>query len=528
MKKIIVFVFLCGFGLIINAQPNIDKIITIEGVQKHIKILASEEFQGRESGYIGQKKAAEYIAKEFLNFGLLSKNNAQNFEKYYQTFNMYGRKKIKYSIKFDSTTFSYKNAPKEKAQSGIVLVYRPKSLENGNTILYFGKNYIIKNKINYIHLINNNTFEEINKIDTTHYIYIPSNSLQEGMQTIEKALIKTNHKTFLIAIPNKEYKKHSDAYVGGWLLEIPVGNVPKYTNFDMIGSSAPKSLSNSNVVIEEFIKKHNDIQLIITSEYSAKKFFDKKLNKLINSKKTFTKKVEINADFENDLSNIPTENVLGYIEGTDFKNEVIVIGAHFDHIGVDEKGICYGADDNASGTAAVIEIAKTFYELSKQGIKPRRSILFIAFTAEEKGLYGSKFYTYNPWFEHKNTVAMLNMDMIGRFNKKNKNKNYSYVVGFGDEKRDLKKTTKKMNKKTQKLSIDSHPGVIGKLMFRFGSDHFNFNKKEVSTLIFSSGFKQPDYHTPRDTYDKIDFVNTTYITKLVFYTAWELANQIEE
>lgn len=528
MKKLIVFVFLCSFGFIIKAQPNIDNILTKEGIQKHLKFLASDEFEGRESGYIGQKKAAEYIAKEFLNFGLLSKNNAENFEKYYQSFNMYGRKKIDYSIRFDSTTFFYKNAPKEKKPNSIVVLLRPKSLENGTSLLYFGKNYSIKNKINYIHLINNNTFEELNKIDSTHYLFIPSKSLQDGLQILEKIFTKSNNKTFLIAIPNKEYKKYSKAYVGEWLLEIPVGNEPKYTHFNMFGSFSPSSLSNSNVIIEEFLKKHKDIQLIVTSEYYTKKLFDQKLNKLIKSKKSFTKKVEINADFENDLSNIPTENVLGYIEGSEFKNEVIVIGAHFDHVGIDELGICYGADDNASGTAAVIEIAKTFYELSKQGIKPKRSILFIAFSAEEKGLYGSKFYTYNPWFEHKNTVAMLNMDMIGRFNKKNKSKNYSYVVGFGDDKRDLKRTSKKINKKTQKLSIDSHPGVIGKLMFRFGSDHFNFNKKEVSTLMFSSGFKQPDYHTPRDTYDKIDFVNTTYITKLVFYTAWELANQIDD
>src|SRR5690606_19119315 len=131
------------------------------------------------------------------------------------------------------------------------------------------------------------------------------------------------------------------------------------------------------------------------------------------------------AEFGTNAATLSDPNVLGYLEGTDKKDELLVIGGHYDHDGKDSKGnIFFGADDNASGTTAVLELARTFASAKAAGKGPRRSILFITYAAEEKGLLGSKFYTENPIFPLSSTVACINIDMIGRVDDKHLHGNH--------------------------------------------------------------------------------------------------------
>jgi len=224
---------------------------------------------------------------------------------------------------------------------------------------------------------------------------------------------------------------------------------------------------------------------------------------------------------------ISDPNVIGYLEGTDLKNEVVVVCGHWDHDGILPDGTFFpGADDNGSGTVGVVEVAKAFAQAKKEGKGPRRSILFIALSAEEKGLLGSQYYVENPIIPLTQTVACLNIDMIGRIDDKHLNgdHNYIHVIGVNKLSTDLKLIVEKANTDTKmKLDYDyDHPEEPMRLYYR--SDHYNFAKKGIPSLFFFSGL-HPHYHTPEDTIDKIDFPMMVKREKLIFYTTWEIANR---
>jgi len=228
---------------------------------------------------------------------------------------------------------------------------------------------------------------------------------------------------------------------------------------------------------------------------------------------------------------LETENVVGWIEGTDKKDEYIIITAHYDHEGTIGDKIYYGADDNASGTSAVLEIAKTFSEAKKAGFAPRRSIVFMLLSAEEDGLLGSQYYTdFEPIFPLSKTIVNLNTDMIGRIDEKyllQKRTDYVYLIGSGRLSSDLYQLQEKVNKNSLNLILDytydapNHPEQL------YGrSDHYNFAKKGIPIIFYFSGLHE-DYHQPTDTPDKIHYPKMAKIAQLIFLTAWEIANREE-
>jgi hypothetical protein len=209
-----------------------------------------------------------------------------------------------------------------------------------------------------------------------------------------------------------------------------------------------------------------------------------------------------------------TQNVVGFWEGHDpeLRDEIVVIGAHYDHVGVANDSIYNGADDNASGTAGVMEIAEAF-TISK--IKPKRSLLFIAFAGEEKGLFGSRYYTDDPIFPIENVVAMLNLDMISR-----NDTNEVAIVGANTSP-DLKEINEKCNEKVGiTLLYDSDS-------FFMNSDHYPFYKKNIPVLFYFSK-PTPDLHQPSDDPEKIIPEKMATIGKLVFSTAWTVSNRKEK
>lgn len=222
-----------------------------------------------------------------------------------------------------------------------------------------------------------------------------------------------------------------------------------------------------------------------------------------------------------------SENILAFIEGTEKPEEIIVISAHYDHVGTNNGVIYNGADDDGSGTVAVMEIAEAFQQAKKAGKGPKRSILFLHVTGEEHGLLGSKYYSDNPVFDLKNTVANLNIDMIGRSDKENEGKNYVYVIGSDMLSTELKKINVAANKATQNLELNykyDDPNDPMRLYYR--SDHYNFAKHGIPVAFFFDGIHE-DYHQPTDDPEKIDYPLLQKRAQLVFATAWELANRKE-
>ena len=224
---------------------------------------------------------------------------------------------------------------------------------------------------------------------------------------------------------------------------------------------------------------------------------------------------------------IKGENVLGYIEGSDLKEELIVITAHYDHLGKHDSLIFNGADDDASGTVAAMEIAEAFMLAKKDGYGPRRSILIMAVSGEEKGLLGSKYYTDHPVFPLENTVANLNIDMIGRIGDFKEHPNYVYLIGSDMLSTELHDISEEVNEKYTQLELDyTFNKEDDPNRYYYRSDHYNFAKNNIPVIFYFNGIHE-DYHKPTDTIEKINFEKIKKISKLIFLTAWELANREE-
>ena len=226
---------------------------------------------------------------------------------------------------------------------------------------------------------------------------------------------------------------------------------------------------------------------------------------------------------------VATENVAAIITGSEKPNEYIIITSHLDHIGTHDGEINNGADDDGSGTVAMLEIAEAFKAAFDDGKGPKRSILFLHVSAEEKGLLGSKYYVENPLYPLKNTVANLNIDMIGRTDPKriDKDPNYIYLIGADRLSQDLHNISEEANNKFTKLKLDyTFNALNDPNRFYYRSDHYNFAKNNIPIIFYFNGTHE-DYHRPSDTVDKINYQLLRKRSRLIFYTLWELANREE-
>ena len=219
-----------------------------------------------------------------------------------------------------------------------------------------------------------------------------------------------------------------------------------------------------------------------------------------------------------------TENVLAYIEGYEKPDEVLIISAHYDHLGIEDDSIYHGADDNGSGTSAVLEMAQAFKIAEQAGHRPKRSILFLHLTAEEIGLQGSQYYTSNPVFELNKTFANLNIDMIGRVDSRHEeNNDYIYLIGADRISKELHYISDKVNNQYFNMELDyTYNDENDRNRYYERSDHYNFAQHNIPVIFYFNG-EHEDYHKITDTPDKINFTLLERRTKLIFATAWHLA-----
>ncbi|MGB2503099.1 MAG: M28 family metallopeptidase [Flavobacteriaceae bacterium] len=224
---------------------------------------------------------------------------------------------------------------------------------------------------------------------------------------------------------------------------------------------------------------------------------------------------------------VATENVVAIIEGSEKPDEYIVISSHLDHIGIHDGQINNGADDDGSGTVSTLEIAEAFQKAVEDGKGPKRSIVFLHVTGEEKGLLGSKYYTDNPLYPLANTIANLNIDMVGRTDPKRKSSNpdYIYLIGSDRLSTELHELSEEVNKATVNIELDyTFNAHDDPNRFYFRSDHYNFGKNNIPVIFYFNG-THADYHKPTDTVEKIEFDLMKTRAQLIFATAWELANK---
>lgn len=249
-----------------------------------------------------------------------------------------------------------------------------------------------------------------------------------------------------------------------------------------------------------------------------------------------TKKV--NAAVAVKTENIHTQNVVGILEGSDpvLKNEYVAIGAHYDHVGMNpfaagEDKIWNGADDDGSGTVAVLSIAEAF---AKGKERPKRSMLFIWHAGEEKGLWGSEFFADNPTVPITSIITELNIDMIGRYQNPGdenhpQNKNLPkqgevFTIGSRMMSTELGDLSDSVNKSFLNLAFNTkYDDPKDPEQFFYRSDHFNYAKKGIPIIFYMDG-SHADYHQPSDSIEKINFESMEKVTKTIMATGWTLAN----
>jgi Zn-dependent M28 family amino/carboxypeptidase len=232
----------------------------------------------------------------------------------------------------------------------------------------------------------------------------------------------------------------------------------------------------------------------------------------------------LNAKYNENLKD--SENIWAFIEGSEKPEEIVVISAHYDHVGVKNDQVFNGADDDGSGTVAIMEIAAAFQKAKNKGHGPKRSILILHVTGEEHGLHGSRYYSENPLFPLANTVADVNIDMIGRRDEFHKdNNNYVYLIGSDYLSTDLYKVCEEVNKKNNLLTIDyKYNDKKDPNRFYYRSDHYNFAKNGIPSVFLFNGV-HADYHKATDEVSKIEFDALTKRTQFAFAIAWEIANR---
>ncbi|MBI9069322.1 MAG: M20/M25/M40 family metallo-hydrolase [Salinivirgaceae bacterium] len=236
------------------------------------------------------------------------------------------------------------------------------------------------------------------------------------------------------------------------------------------------------------------------------------------------KEITLNIHREKQFTN--SGNIVGYIQGSDINEDHIIVSAHYDHLGKNEYGMYPGANDNASGVGAMLEIARVLAAAQKEGIRPKRSVLFVAFGMEESRMLGSKHYIKNPILPLEKLKANINMDMIGRQDRYHDSiPNYIYALGPDSITNPIKHTMDSINNIHQFVQLeflDNYPDA--KRFFSNSSDQVNFLKQGIPAVLINNGIHK-DLHKFTDTKDKLNYETIENVTKLMLMSVWELANQ---
>ena len=483
MRKGLLFSGILALGLALPTlaqnptQVKYANTITADDLKTYLTYLASDEMKGRDTGSEEGKIAANYLADFYKGLGLTGPVSGSYFQ----------------GVPLVSTMYS-----KVSLQVG-----KQKLVENQDFV-FIGDGDMKKTSktdLVFLGLVND---ENLAKVDV--------NGKLVGLWAVG---VRSND---LIT-------KVMDAGAAGIVIVTMEGQA----NFDRIANRY-KSLAGKGRIGFDSETKQRPIFMVSSDKMAD--LFGTPVETLKEAAKSTPETVKSQkASYQVVKSKSPVEayNVMGYLEGTDKKEEVLVISSHYDHVGVSSTGEVFnGADDDGSGTVSVMEIAQAFATAAKEGHRPRRSILFLNVTGEEKGLLGSQYYSENPIFPIANTVNNINIDMVGRIDyeyQKAENKDYVYVIGSEMLSSHLKKINEYNNITYTNLILDyRYDAEDDPNRFYYRSDHYNFAKFNIPVIFFFNGVHD-DYHQVTDTVDKIEFPLMQKRTQLIFHTAWDLANR---
>ena len=462
--------------------------ITQDDLKDLLTIIASDAMEGRNTGERGQKMAAAFIADHFKRLGLKPVVPTAGGMSYYQKFDL-----------------------ERRTPGKTYLVIGNDTLKNGASTLYIGSaNTTSPVKLSTVYA-GDGSDEAFNMINVKDKAVIVTAILSsEARREISARAYENGAALVLIESAEndqdftKSIKGYSRYYMQG-SFGLPSKGNDMNGVFYISPSMAAKALNTSLEKYEAIAGKVSTGNLAAVRNISSGKLTLKS---------------------ESIIEVIETENILGYLEGTDKKDELIVLTAHYDHVGRSGDKIFNGADDDGSGTSAILELAEAYVAAAKAGKGPRRSILFMTVTGEEKGLLGSQYYVEHPVFPLEKTVANLNIDMIGRTDDAHKDdREFVYLVGSDRLSTELHELSEKANSTYTRLGLDytyndeSHPAQI-----YYRSDHWNFAKNNVPVIFYFNG-THADYHRETDTVDKIEWDLLQKRAQLVFYTSWIIANR---
>ena len=523
------FAVMLSFGAM--AQKNADAVKFSESINKqrgydHLSIIASDEFEGRETGKKGAWMAAEYIKKQFQSFGLKGPVK-EGKDPYFQ--------KLGYaSISLSKAMLSVNGQTKENYKD---FYFTPTNVSSkgfdikANSIIFAGYG------------LNKDDFNDYAGQDVAGKIVMIFSS---GDPTAKPA-----------AAPAAGGRR-SQSSTGSLQVKIKylvdnkaAGVLVINSNVDNMSEQMKSYLQSSN----PYLKTDDRIKTMMAASAlptvtigtavanqilgAANTNLDEVKKKITESMKPSTMVINMPIKFSatSKETDVRAENVLGFLEGSDpkLKNEVLVITGHYDHIGLNKDQtaadkVYNGADDDGSGTTGVLLMAEAFSKAKAAGKGPKRSILFMTVCGEEKGLLGSEWYAEHPVFPLANTIADLNTDMIGRIGELYLNTpdsaNYIYSVGSSMLSTELGKIQEEMNNTYTQMKLDfkyDDPKDTERIYYR--SDHYNFAKNGIPIIFYYDGMLGKDYHGLGDEVSKINFDLLAKRAHLTYYIAWELANR---
>jgi hypothetical protein len=448
--------------------------INQEQLKEHVKVLSSDSLEGRMTTSEGEKKAARYIRNHFRSIGLQSLNNYPEFTDAFQL------------IEERKDSFFFTDGKHQYWQGKEALIYghiedKPESyplvfIGDGRPQFTEGINFKDKAVLVFGENLRNVHYKEAKQARQTQAALIiavnPWNTDQFTSLLQTNNLILRNKLLKLLERDSKQENKYPLLYTSIINLSLDTEKVKEFT-----GLSTSKLLKRINET-QSFEELNKDFPNI---------------------------SCRVNIKHNNDTLN--AQNVIGYLPAKNKDADWIVICAHYDHLGKTEERIYHGADDNASGTAAVMELARTFKELAKQGTHPSKNILFIAFTGEESGLLGSKLLS-SKLCDSISIKRVINLDMIGRPKVNGKTKLY-YISNYNKE--DYLAYLDDVSKK-HNIKLDTEK--YRSLQWLTASDQFSFVQEDIPSSFFFTGLHE-DYHKPSDTWDKLDYKHYTEIVRFV-------------
>ncbi|ACF13138.1 peptidase M28 [Chloroherpeton thalassium ATCC 35110] len=495
----------------------------------HLHFLASDALEGRETGLHGQKIAAEYIASNFKRLGLkaLGKDGS-----YFQEFSVcQSCVGIENKILVYSQTNDAQSAEPTAVWDGFLqdFYFFPRRFSASDTlsgeVVFLGYGIHDESEYDYSDYKNMDVEGKIVLVMHGEPQRNDSSSIFNGVnptrwsRNSEKraAAIDAGVKALLIVSdqpPMPPVKEQAEAFAS-YITQSSVNLATAAPDDEFLASPLPPSIYISTEIANSLLvasgKKLDELQAEIdrTGKPLSFQIENTRANIVIDIQKEILK----------------TENVCAMIEGCEEKDEAVVVCGHYDHLGIDRRGNIYnGADDNGSGSAAVLSLAEAF---ARNGIKPRRSIIFMLFSGEEKGLLGSKHFVSKPMFPLENIVADVNLDMVGRSDRKHEasgETDYVYAIGSDKISLEYDRLLREANQASVNLELDyTFNREDDPNRFYYRSDQYSFAKHGIPSLFLFTGLHD-DYHQPTDTIEKIDFEKLTKISRLAFSLLWRVAN----